>query len=229
MYSSNDGTIEFYGRINSILAPDMHVLDLGAGRAGWFEDDPCAYRKGIRLLTGKVAKVIATDVDPAVLKNRACDRALVMEGNTIPLPDASIDMIVADWVLEHVDDPNAFHNEVNRVLRPGGYFCARTPHGFSYLSMFARLIANSSHSRLLRKIQPSRKAEDVFPTRYRINSLTQVRKHFSSFEDYSYIFRPDPAYYFGSMSIYYVLEFLHRIFPAPLSGCLYVFLRKSKI
>ena len=39
-FSPNDGTIGFYLRVNSIVERDSVVLDLGAGRAAWFNDDP---------------------------------------------------------------------------------------------------------------------------------------------------------------------------------------------
>lgn len=36
-YTSRDGTVEFYGRVQALLRPTMHVLDFGAGRGarGW--------------------------------------------------------------------------------------------------------------------------------------------------------------------------------------------------
>jgi len=225
-FSQNDGTIDFYGRINSLLRGDMRVLDLGAGRAAWFEDDPSAYRRSLRLLKGKVAEVIATDVDEAVQQNRSCDRALLMEDGIIPLEDNSVDMVIADYVLEHVDDADGFRAEVSRVLRPGGYFCARTPHKWSYVSVLARLLGNAHHIPILSRAQPDRKAVDVFPTRYRLNTLHTVRSCFAGFEDFSLIYRPDPAYYFGNRSLYHALGFLHRLMPAALSGGLFVFLQK---
>jgi SAM-dependent methyltransferase len=45
------------------------------------------------------------------------------------LPDASFDCVVAVEVVEHVTDDVAFVREVNRVLKPGGWFLATTPNG----------------------------------------------------------------------------------------------------
>jgi len=45
-------------------------------------------------------------------------------GNALPLGDASIDFGYARFVLQHVPGPQAVVDEVFRVLRPGGVFCA---------------------------------------------------------------------------------------------------------
>jgi ubiquinone/menaquinone biosynthesis C-methylase UbiE len=225
-YSPNDGTVEFYSRINSIANQDWTLLDLGAGRAEWFEDGKSSYKVSLQLMKGKFKKVIAVDVSDAVLKNRACDERIQMHDGIIPVPDESVDVVIADWVLEHIEHPMQFRNEVNRILKPGGYFFARTPHGVSYLSIAARLVPNRLHARVLRGVQPDRKPEDVFPTFYRMNTLTSVNKLFSEYRNFSYLFRPNPAYFFGSKFIYQLQTVLHRLLPTFLYGFVYVFVQK---
>lgn len=224
-YTPTDGTIEFYGRIKALARPGHKVLDLGAGRAEWFEDDECEYRRMTRLLKGHVSEVIAADVDKAVINNRASDRNLVFDG-TIPLPDQSVDIIVADYVLEHVVDPEGFAADVRRLLKPGGLFCARTPHKYHYVSVGARMVKNQNHARFLERLQPDRKPEDVFPTVYRLNTLKDISTTFRDFEDYSYLIRSDPAYFGGRKPIYRLLEVVHHLTPSWFSGNLLVFLRR---
>ena len=64
-----DGTIEFYTRINALLGPTMAVLDFGAGRGAALTDGYCDHRKKLMTLRGKVAKVVACDIDEAVLSS----------------------------------------------------------------------------------------------------------------------------------------------------------------
>ncbi len=45
-------------------------------------------------------------------------------GNDLPLAEASIDFAYARFVLQHVAGAQAVVDEVHRVLRPGGRFCA---------------------------------------------------------------------------------------------------------
>ena len=78
-YTDGDGTVEFYGRINAILKDDYVVLDVGAGRAAWYEDDKCTYRRNLRTLRSKVKCVIAVDVDSAVFDNNSSDENRLVE------------------------------------------------------------------------------------------------------------------------------------------------------
>jgi SAM-dependent methyltransferase len=198
-FTRDDGTIQFYGRIRSLLRPEMVVLDLGAGRGCQFEDEN-AYRRDLCTLRGKVAKVIGVDIDPAVLANEHVDERHVFDGKRVPCADASIDLIVSDWVLEHVMDPAGFAAEVARVLKPGGWFCARTPASLSLLALASRMVPNRRHAQLLETIQDgSRKQEDVFPAYYRLNSHRALARYFPAqqWDDFSYSWSPEPSYHFG--------------------------------
>lgn len=73
-FAALDGSVEFYGRINAFLEPAFVVVDLGAGRGGWYSDGEISpYQRSLRTLKGKVARVIGVDVDDAVLSNRSTD------------------------------------------------------------------------------------------------------------------------------------------------------------
>lgn len=224
-YTPNDGTIEFYGRVKAFARPEHSVLDLGAGRGAWFDDDASEYRRQIRALKGHVNEVIAADVDDAVMNNRSSDRNVVFD-RTLPLADGSVDIIIADYVLEHVQDPAGFASEVRRLLRPSGLFCARTPHKYNYIAMGARVVPNRRHSDYLQTIQPERKSQDVFPTAYKVNTISAIRSHFDDFEDFSYIFRSDPSYYFRNRRIYTLLKMVHHIAPSWFSGNIFAFLQR---
>ena len=61
-------------------------------------------------------------------------------------------------------------SQINSCLKKGGWFCARTPHKFSYVAIGASILKNSLHTKLLKYVQPSRKEVDVFPTHYKMNT-----------------------------------------------------------
>lgn len=225
-FTNNDGTVEFYGRINAILPSSPLIIDIGAGRGAWYENDTCQYRKSIRSLKSKAKELIGVDTDAAVMQNRSTTQNLVMKSGRVPLQDEVADVIIADYVLEHVNDPTAFASEVERLMKPGGFFCARTPHRYNYVSLISRLLAEARAKAIVQSAQPNRFEEDIFPTVYKLNTSRDIKKHFVDWDDYSYLHRCDPAYYFSKRAIYKCQSIIHRILPGALSGNLFVFLRK---
>ena len=53
-----------------------------------------------------------------------------------PLESNSFDVIIANHLIEHVDDIVTMMHEVARVLKPGGYFIGRTPH-YSHVDSYS--------------------------------------------------------------------------------------------
>ena len=227
-YHPRDGTVEFFGRIRGILEPSFTVLDLGAGRGSWYFEDQCELRRKVREMKGKVKRVIGLDVDSVVMDNPTTDENGLIENGVLPLKNDSVDVIISDYVLEHIENVEDFFSEVDRVLKPGGYFFARTPHSWNYVSLMARLIRNDDHAEFLKTAQPNRKPEDVFPTYYRLNTRRQISRVFKGYENYSYLYRTEPAYYFGSKTIYKIAAFGHMTLPSVLVANLFVMLRKRE-
>ena len=226
-FDCGDGTIDFYLRIGSLLTYNSKVVDLGAGRAGWYEDDVCEVRRSVRYLRAEGRTIIAADVDEAVLDNKACDKRVVFQpGMSLDIDPGSVDLVIADFVLEHIDDAGSFFSQVDSCLKSGGWFCARTPYKFSYVAVFARLIENGLHQRVLSWIQPDRKIQDIFPTSYKLNTNSDIERVFRGWENNTFMFRAQPAYFFGSKKMYNAQSFVHRLLPCWLSGNLFIFLRK---
>ncbi|GHT56542.1 hypothetical protein FACS1894109_05820 [Spirochaetia bacterium] len=53
-------------------------------------------------------------------------RSLPLEENHFP--DSSFDLVLASHLIEHLNNPAAFVEEVYRILAPGGYFIVTTPN-----------------------------------------------------------------------------------------------------
>jgi SAM-dependent methyltransferase len=103
----------------------QRVLDFGCG-------DGC----NTALLAARGCRVYALDLSPDLLDqaSRRADQDGVRESvrflcgsaHAIPLPDASMDLVVGNVVLHHLDVAAA-SREVSRVLRPGGRAIFREP------------------------------------------------------------------------------------------------------
>lgn len=226
-FETNDLTIDFYERVRAILPDQASILDFGAGRGQWLED-PSPRRRAIRDLRDVAGRLVGADVDPVVKSNPSLDEAFVIEpGEALPLDDGWADVMVADWVIEHIDDPAWFVGECTRVVKPGGWVCGRTPAKAGYIAVGARLVPNRRHFGVLRRLQPTRKDEDVFPTRYRLNSLAAISAAFGDeWEDLTFPVWPNLDY--GGSSV--VLERAQRLWkataPDRLAPVLWVFLRR---
>lgn len=225
-----DGTVAFYSRVNALLQPHFSVMDLGAGRGAQLEEEPASYRSRLARLQGKVREVVGVDVDESVLENPAIDSAkLIRVGEPYPFGDESFDLILSDWVLEHVAEPDEFAGEVFRVLKPGGWFCARTPNRWGIVGLAARSIPNRLHASAAARLQSGREARDVFPTVYRLNTLGTLRSVFeaSRWEHFSYLTNPEPPYVQKSLLAMRLVRLAWRLAPPGCETVLNVFMRKK--
>ena len=101
-------------------------------------------------LGGHFASLDGLDVDEEAKQNPAIRHVHIYDGGKWPIADDSYDAIAADYVLEHLEDPQKTMAEAHRVLHPGGLFVFRTPNLYHYVSMasylsphwFHKLVAN---------------------------------------------------------------------------------------
>ena len=110
------------------LKPGMSVIDCGCG--------PGSITADLAAFVGPGA-VVGIDIEPRQLeaaerlaKDRGVTNVNFQQGSVyqIPFPDASFDVAVAHFVLEHVSDPLRGLREIRRVLRPGGVAAIKDPY-----------------------------------------------------------------------------------------------------
>jgi phosphatidylethanolamine/phosphatidyl-N-methylethanolamine N-methyltransferase len=76
------------------------------------------------------SRIVGVDISESMLRKakervnelglRNVERLAVMDATALDFPDASFDVVVAQYVVTAVDDPEAALDEFVRVLRPGG-------------------------------------------------------------------------------------------------------------
>ena len=228
-FSRCDGTVQFYQRVRALLRPDYVVLDFGAGRGAAYYQDPSLYRKSLRNLRGEGRRVIGVDVDPVVSSNPFINEAFVIgPASPLPFPSDTFDLIVSDSTFEHVSDATRTACELDRVLKVGGWICARTPNRNGYVALMNRIVPSGVGKRLVSWAQPDRKGEDIFPAHYRMNTLGTLNVLFPAdrYDHMSFAFDSEPRYYFNRRTIFVLLLVLHSLTPPPLRNTLMSFLHK---
>jgi len=157
-----DGWHEQYFRdeILKHVNSETILLDVGAGTG----------RIKQMNFRGVCKKVYGVDLDERVLSNPFLDKGFVSPGESMPFfPDKFFDLVISHNVLEHVDNPNCFLKEINRVLKSGGLFITKTPNKYHYFAVIARLTPTWFHK--LYNEARGRDVEDTFPTFYKVNSV----------------------------------------------------------
>jgi SAM-dependent methyltransferase len=223
-----DGTIDFYLRLNSLINGSSVLLDVGCGR-GVYLEDPVTIRRELRQFIGRCQKVIGIDVDARAAANPLLNEFRLIENGRWPVEDASVDLCVSDFVLEHIAEPESFFSECRRVLKTGGYLCIRTANTRSYVGLISRLVPERLHAPVLERVQPcQRKEEDVFPTLYRCNTKQKIRRMLNKygFDCCVYEHEAEP-YYLSFNRFCYWLGVIHQRFaPAAVKLAIFAFARK---
>lgn len=73
------------------------------------------------------------------------DRFQKMSVYQLDLPDASVDCVVMQEVIEHLEGAALAVKEINRVLKPGGAFIVTTPHPYYWRDLAAFLVRESAN------------------------------------------------------------------------------------
>jgi SAM-dependent methyltransferase len=223
-FTDIDGTMVFYYRVNALLQPSFTVLDIGCGR-GEYVSDPVPLRRDLRVLRGKVAKVLGLDVDQNAQSNPFVDECRIMKGTAWPVESNAVDLILCDQVLEHIEDIPSFFSETHRVLKNKGFICIRTPNRWGYIACISRLVPNRFHSKFIARIGGKRKQEDIFPVHYHCNSIPKIKTMFKkiNLDGVVYGYNPEPSYLSFS-TIFYALGVVHqKMSPGFLKTILFAF------
>ncbi|MGB8387718.1 class I SAM-dependent methyltransferase [Mycobacterium sp.] len=96
----------------------------------------CGEGYGADLIAGVARRVVAVDYDEAAIAHvrSRYRRVEAIQANLakLPLPDASVDVVVNFQVIEHLWDQPQFVAECARVLRPAGLLMVSTPNRITF-------------------------------------------------------------------------------------------------
>lgn len=158
----------FEAKVRSILQQDHVLLDAGCGRTAPI----------LSKFRGKAQRLIGVDLVDFTIQ--PLDMELIKgDLSNTGLPDASVNVVMARSVMEHVADPLAVYTEMFRVLKPGGYFVFVTANLWDYSALIAKIVPNRLHPWIVSKTE-GRQEHDVFPIQYKTNTRVAVRTYASA-------------------------------------------------
>jgi len=165
----------YFDAVEEHLTDGARWLDIGCGHqmvpswmlsAGELQD---------RLLK-KSGFLVGIDCDQDSLRqNRVTPYLVHSHAGKLPFGTASFDLVTANMVVEHVQDPIAILSEIRRILKPRGVFVFHTPNFFNPNMLLAYPIPQKLKNYLVRFFE-GRCEDDVFPTFYRMNSRVRIKR-----------------------------------------------------
>lgn len=141
------------------------VLDAGCGRSA----------PVLEKLRAQPCLPIGMDV--VDFKNPHADGIHLIQADIhkIPLGEETVECVFSRSVFEHLAAPEKVYAEIYRILKKGGRLVFLTANMWDYGTLIARLIPNSMHGKLV-KIIEGREEDDTFPTFYRTNTYTTIKR-----------------------------------------------------
>ena len=151
--------------VDSSVREGMRILQAGCG---WDKN-------GITRPYRKTCHVVGIDEDRRVAPLYHSCIALGSLQH-IPLASEVFDVVLCEYVIEHVEEPVAALREMYRVLKPQGTLLLLTPNLYSYKSLVAYLTPHAFHT-WVGQIRYGRGHEaDMYPTRYRCNTSSRLKQ-----------------------------------------------------
>lgn len=152
-------------KIRQHLQPGQRLLDAGCGR----------YLRFCKEFSG-TARVVGIDLESTLeTDNSAVPFGVRGDVGLLPFQADVFDLVISRSVVEHLERPDLVFREFARVLRPGGRVVIITPNKYDYVSILAALTPYRLHRYLVSRIFRV-PADDVFPTLYRANTISALRK-----------------------------------------------------
>jgi len=161
-------------RFTKTAAPYERVLDIGAGLGADLllarEASPSASLHAVEVYPPYQDKLRTLGVE-------VC--ALDLERDRMPYETGSVDVVIANQILEHVKEVYWIFHEISRILKPGGHFILGVPNLASLHNRFLLSIGrqptiiknNSAHVRGWTKHDMIRFVSTCAPNTYRLDGF----------------------------------------------------------
>ena len=163
---------EYEKRLLERIPHGARWLDLGCGRRLLPEWRSASERT----LVQRPSQFVGIDVDlDSLHDNKVAHYKVFGVAQHLPFAPESFDVVTANMVVEHLEDPAGTFREVRRVLSPGGLFFFHTPNSAAFPTALSRRLPDPL-KRGAARILDGRSGKDVFHTYYRANTAGDVTR-----------------------------------------------------
>ncbi len=220
-----DGTSQFAALIRKRLRTEFRILDLGAGSG----------KAGPVNFQGEARIVIGVDPNSYIKGNSKIDHGVIGLAEHLPFRTDSFDLVVSDWVVEHLAQPEEVISEVFRVVKSGGAFVLRTGNVYHYSYAVAAVTPYWFHRLVANRVRGMPEDNgDPHATYYRMNSRGAVRRCLTRagfVEEEILMVEAEPSYLMFSVSSFLLGVAYERVvnrarFLSGLRACIFACFRK---
>ena len=121
------------------IQPGDTILEIGCGDASLWRENRERIPENIKIVLSDLSDGMMRDVKRSIGKKDERFRFDVMDAHQIHMPDASVDLLIANHVLFYCEDLQQVFREIKRVLKPDGIFICSTYSG-SHMKEISELV-----------------------------------------------------------------------------------------
>ncbi len=163
--SFKNAGIRYQEMVQAVVTSETILLDVGCGRMSLAE-----------MAIQSTQQSLGIDlVHEDALYNDVLDMAAVANAEYLPFADATFDVLVSQWVVEHFPQPRNTFQEMARVLRPGGHLVFLTTNANNYVPLISRLVPDRLQKVVLHCLL-RRPTHESFPTFFRANTRRSIKR-----------------------------------------------------
>lgn len=154
---------QYHDLIAAVVSQDTTLIDIGCGRMSLAET-------AIRI----ARRSVGVDLSLSDLQqNMTVSQRVLADAGHLPFATASFDVLVSQWTIEHLPDPQPVFDEMSRVVRPGSPLILFTTNAHHYIPLVSRLIPDSIQRFLIQGLL-QRPDHESHPTFYRANTRRTI-------------------------------------------------------
>ena len=204
IFYANQKKDAWFSELEQLCNEESTILEIGSGSGAGKQN----------LLYPKAKMIVGIDLDERVLRNPNLDVAKNISAYEIneKLSDYKFDLIYSHMVAEHIDDGERFLASQLSALKPGGKILHSTVSKYYWTSLVNDFVPEAIKYWLIENLGSGRKQQDIFPTHYKLNSESQIKKLCGDLNVKYRIVRQDeaPGYFRRSLILMMVYTLFHK-------------------